>query len=375
MTYCKTAGDVEQRLPLLSVVIPAYNAAATLDATLASVCSQTYRNLEAIVVDDGSTDNTAAIAARWARFDDRIRTISVPNGGVGAARNCGVRESRGAFIAPLDADDIWSPLKLARHMETLGAAAPDVGFTYSFSRRIDPDDLVWGNKGYAGIDGNVYLLSLAFNYVGNGSAVLIRREAFNMVGGYAEDRQIMGSEDFLIQCLIARHWKVVAVPLFLCGYRATQGSLSANPQRILRSRLTALDVVADTYPETPLDVLRAARAVALTRLSYFNGRRARFGDAAAGMVKSISLNPSASVEVIGSYGASAARFLMRRQHNVTSPAASARPRFQDVDPTAPLGGLQKLPLPKLASRLKARELDFRADLTPVAHPPATGIVG
>src|SRR6266481_2960226 len=97
--------------PLTSVVIPAYNAELFLERTLRSALRQTHSNLEVIVVDDGSTDKTRVIAEAAAAIDDRVRIISVPNGGVAKSRNIGIAEANGEFVAFLDADDLWHPAK------------------------------------------------------------------------------------------------------------------------------------------------------------------------------------------------------------------------------------------------------------------------
>lgn len=96
-------------MPEVSIIIPAYNAAEYLPQTLESICSQDYDNFEVIVVDDGSTDSTAACASRAAAADTRIRVFSIPNSGVCVARNHGLDEARGRWVAFVDADDILLP--------------------------------------------------------------------------------------------------------------------------------------------------------------------------------------------------------------------------------------------------------------------------
>ncbi len=109
-------------LPLVSVVIPAYNAAATLPETLDSVLAQTWPNLEIVVVDDGSTDGTAGVLARYA---PRVRAIRQANGGLAAARNAGLAAARGEFVALLDADDLCEPERIGAQAALL-ASRPDV---------------------------------------------------------------------------------------------------------------------------------------------------------------------------------------------------------------------------------------------------------
>jgi glycosyltransferase involved in cell wall biosynthesis len=109
-------------LPLVSVVIPAYNAAATLAATLDSVLAQTYPRIEIVVVDDGSRDGTPEVLARYA---PRVRGLRQANGGLAAARNAGLAAARGEFIALLDADDLCEPERIGAQVAFM-AGRPDV---------------------------------------------------------------------------------------------------------------------------------------------------------------------------------------------------------------------------------------------------------
>jgi glycosyltransferase involved in cell wall biosynthesis len=116
-----------QSEPLVSVIIPAFNSAATLGDTLASAAAQSHRALEIIVIDDGSTDATARIAADFCARHPRARLISQTNQGVAAARNRGIAEAKGEFVAPLDADDLWHKDKIARQVAAaLASVSPSV---------------------------------------------------------------------------------------------------------------------------------------------------------------------------------------------------------------------------------------------------------
>src|SRR6266849_4344194 len=105
-----------RRAGLVSVIIPAYNEAATVERTISSVRNQTYSDLEMQLVDDGSTDETAAIVQRPADIDHRITLLRKPNGGLVSARNYGIAHAGGEFIAPIDADDLWHPDKIEKQM-------------------------------------------------------------------------------------------------------------------------------------------------------------------------------------------------------------------------------------------------------------------
>src|SRR5436190_24381702 len=94
---------------LVTVVTPAYNVARYIEAAVRSVLRQTYGNFEYIIVDDGSSDDTLAVAHRLARFDQRVKVLSVDHGGSSRARNIGIAAAHGEFISFLDADDAWEP--------------------------------------------------------------------------------------------------------------------------------------------------------------------------------------------------------------------------------------------------------------------------
>ncbi|MEN3365124.1 MAG: hypothetical protein V7606_2398, partial [Burkholderiales bacterium] len=96
----------------VSVIVPAYNAAATIERTISSVLNQTYSDLEILVVNDGSTDETTALVQRIAEVDRRIKLLQKANGGLVSARNHGIAHASGEFIAPIDADDLWHPEKI-----------------------------------------------------------------------------------------------------------------------------------------------------------------------------------------------------------------------------------------------------------------------
>lgn len=113
--------------PLVSVVIPTYNRAGLLREAVESVLKQTYSPVEVVVVDDGSTDDTAAVVQE---YGNRVRYSRRPNGGVNAARNIGFKQAKGQYVALLDSDDLWEPYKIELQVELLRKFT-DVGFTFS----------------------------------------------------------------------------------------------------------------------------------------------------------------------------------------------------------------------------------------------------
>lgn len=115
--------------PKVSVIIPTYNSAHFLNDAIDSVLMQTYQNIELIIVDDGSTDNTAYIVELCAQKDKRVSYVFQENGGQGKARNTGIKKSTGEYIALLDADDLWGSVKIEKQMR-LFKDHPDVGLVY-----------------------------------------------------------------------------------------------------------------------------------------------------------------------------------------------------------------------------------------------------
>ncbi|WP_144589488.1 glycosyltransferase family 2 protein, partial [Brevibacterium casei] len=111
--------------PLVTIVVPVYNVAQYLPEFLDSVVGQTYKNLEILVVDDGSPDESASIARRWGRWDRRIRVISKQNGGLGDARNAGLRSARGEYITFADSDDVLAPNGIRAMVETIEKSGSD----------------------------------------------------------------------------------------------------------------------------------------------------------------------------------------------------------------------------------------------------------
>ena len=108
--------DRPEPAPLVGVVVPMWNAAETIDATLAVLSAQAYKNLDVVIVDDGSTDNSPAIAHSWVRKDPRFRLLRQSNLGVAAARNLGAANTTAAYLAFIDADDLWGPEKIDAQM-------------------------------------------------------------------------------------------------------------------------------------------------------------------------------------------------------------------------------------------------------------------
>lgn len=217
-------------MPTVSVIIPAYNAAATLPATLASLRSQTWTDWEAIVVDDGSTDDTAAIARQI--DDPRIRVLRGENGGQAIARNRGLAVAQGELVAFLDADDGWTTTALADRVAAL-QAHPAAIAAYSWTDYVDDRNQLLHPGFRDRHEGWVFGALLANNFIENGSNPLIRRSALDRVGGF-ESRWIP-AEDWDLWLRLAKIGEFVLIPEAQVRYRVSAGSSSANLRRLERA--------------------------------------------------------------------------------------------------------------------------------------------
>ena len=282
----------------VSVVIPLYQTEAYIGAALASVLAQTFADFEVIVVDDGSRDRGPAIAR--AAGDARVRVVTQQNRGLAGARNTGISHATGNLIALLDADDLWAPEKLARHVAHFDSdPALDVSFSASRLIGAEGEDLGLVQRP----------LTLRFdpasifcrNPVGNGSAPVLRRRALDRIRFHDAalgreawfDESFRQSED--IEC-----WMRLAVlgqcrfgfidaPLTL--YRVNGGGLSANIAAQLATWLRFRDKVAGYAPE--LVEAHGARAEAY-QLRYLARRAVRSDDRGGAlglMLRALRLHP------------------------------------------------------------------------------------
>jgi glycosyltransferase involved in cell wall biosynthesis len=245
--------------PLVSVIIPAYNAEAFVQQTLSSVIAQTYRRLEILVVDDGSKDSTPEIVETAAKLDNRIRLLRQRNEGVATARNMAIHYSSGELIAPLDADDIWYPEKIARQVECLQDCPPEVGVIYTWSAAMAADGSLYGAAACARQEGDVFATMLYQNFIGNASVPLIRRACINRVGGYdagLRAHHAEGCEDWDLTLRLAEHYRYRVVPEFLVGYRQLNSSMSSNSDAMARSYFLVLEQFRRRRQDIPACVYR-----------------------------------------------------------------------------------------------------------------------
>lgn len=250
---------------LISIIIPAYNAERFIGRTLRSALKQTFGDIEVIVINDGSTDNTRLIVEEMALKDNRVRVFNTVNRGVAMARNLGIEKAQGSYVAFLDADDLWHPTKIERQFAALSAHAADStwGGVYAFHRQIDEEDYVTGD-GLVPIDCRGYVLArdLVLKFIGNASSLMVRREAALAVGGFDPSYAsagLGGCEDLDFEYKIAARYRVEAVRLFLVGYRMYESNMSSDKVRMAKSMLATIEQHIKLNPLVSPRIRRWAR--------------------------------------------------------------------------------------------------------------------
>ena len=224
-------------MPKVSVVIPAYNAAQFVRETLDSVLAQTFRDFEIIVVDDGSKDDTAAIVESFNA--PQVRCLRKTNGGVSTARNFGIAESSGEYIALLDADDVWETTKLERQVALLDAK-PNVGLCFVGMQRVDAQTrLLSLTEAFDYEDFTMALLLYSCVVSGSCSSVMIRRDVFAQTDGF--DSRFSTAADWEFWLRLSLITKFAPVPEFLVKYRILANSMSRNPATVKRDTIGVLD--------------------------------------------------------------------------------------------------------------------------------------
>lgn len=220
--------------PLVSVIIPSYNYGQFVGQAVDSALSQTYSPIEIIVVDDGSQDDTRE---RLASYGDRIRYVHQQNQGLSAARNTGIREARGEYLAFLDSDDAFHPRKVELQMKYVQQHQEvNLLATEMFSE----EPIRWSDVQSA--EPPVTLISLeaiAIKPRFAPSSVIVRKKCFETVGDF--DTTLRSVEDREMWLRIATRYQMARIDLPLTWYRFTPGSMSSNPERMEHYELLVLN--------------------------------------------------------------------------------------------------------------------------------------
>jgi glycosyltransferase involved in cell wall biosynthesis len=241
------------RVPKVSVLMPSFNYARYLPLAITGVLSQSHSDLELIITDDCSTDNSREIVKDWQRLDNRVISVFHDvNTGLAGARNSGLAASSGEFIALCDADDIWLPEKLKIQMEVF-RRNPELGLVYSDSAIIDGDGNLTGQ-----------LFSSMIHRVGQATSgslfeelcqrnflcvptVTLRREAIQYAGGF--DESLRSLEDWVCWVKISRKYPFYYVEDALVQYRIHRAGLSRNLKGMALNRVKAIRLLLESFSD------------------------------------------------------------------------------------------------------------------------------
>lgn len=255
--------------PPVSVVVTTYNYAAYLPQAIDSVLAQQYDEYEVIVVDDGSTDDTADVVRRYLGHP-QVRYVRRPNGGQASAKNLGVRLAVGEYVAFLDADDVWRPDKLRKQIP-LFASRPDVGIVFARCVRIDKTGVPRGEPGLPLHRGWVTRQLFIENFIPFSSSV-VRRECFTRVGMF--DERLAMAIDYDLWLKVSLRYQVDYCDEILVLYRTGHGHMSENVEK----RLECASFVARRFMHEHREAIdrrtrREDRAYSLRNQGAYYGER------------------------------------------------------------------------------------------------------
>ena len=258
----------------VTAIIPAFNVEGFVAETIESALAQTHKDLEVIVVDDGSTDKTLSILRT---FGDAIRVVEQPNGGPASARNTGARIAAGEWIAFLDADDVWVPGKIEKQLALADSETQLVytdrenfGACDRMSRRLSDVATLW--------EDNLFENLMYGNFI-TLSSCIIRRTTFEQMRGFDEDRSLISVEDWEFFLRLAQRDPAVRA----CGealtlYRWHPAKISLNHDSCRRQRIEVLDRALKTARGRTFssEAVRRARANVWTASAWYVSESSRW---------------------------------------------------------------------------------------------------
>ena len=247
--------------PLVSVLIPIYNGKDYLVESIASILKQKYHNLEIIIINDGSTDDSQQLIEK---FDDmRIKSIQQSNQGLAATLNRGIALASGKYIARQDQDDLSHPNRILSQLKYM-ESHPECVLLGTWAQIMETDKLA-NRFHYHPIDEPTLRYQLLFNNPFVHSSVLLRRSALLQVGGYTTDPERQPPEDFELWSRLSRLGSIANIGEVLLTYREVQGSMSRSGPTPFKQRLIKIcseNIAATTH--LPVDDSSIQSIVKLT---------------------------------------------------------------------------------------------------------------
>lgn len=233
--------------PLVSVIMPVYNGAPFLSRAVRSVLSQTYTKLELLAVDDGSTDESIRLLRQI--DDPRLKVLSKKNGGPGSARNLGIENSEGEFIALIDQDDEWLPMKLHNQLKLVRAGNYDFVYCDAAMRNASSGCEVICSEVHRPHTGNVIKHLFRGNFIVS-VTVIFRKSVLRAFGGFSERQEHFGIDDYELWLRLAREFYFGYVPEVLARRYVHEENYSVkNVNPILKLSLRLRKEIAARNPD------------------------------------------------------------------------------------------------------------------------------
>ncbi len=239
----------------VSVILPVYNGQKTIGPAVASVLAQTMAALELIIINDGSTDATLDLLFKI--DDPRVRIFSFPRAGVSTSRNRGIAKAQGAYIAFIDADDLWAENKLEKQVAAL-KSHPGAQVAYCWVDYIDHKGHYLFSDGRPQFSGDVYEALLTGNFIDSGSTVLISRDVLAKTSGFEDSLSCF--EDWDLYVRLAQSYRFVPVPCVLVFYRLHPGTLTTRNMQMETDYLCFLDRAFSGVPAHLVELKAKNRA-------------------------------------------------------------------------------------------------------------------
>ncbi|WP_068544420.1 glycosyltransferase family 2 protein [Thalassotalea crassostreae] len=228
---------------LISVVVPVYNGTKYLTKTVETILSQDHYNLELLLIDDGSTDSSESLIANLATQDSRIKPYSKVNGGVANARNYGIENAKGDFIAFCDQDDLWLPTKLSKQLPLF--SNPNTGLVYTGAT---VDYVLHDKLSSPSFDnkfrGNVFDKLVQQNMFTCCTA-MVRKSVIEQVGGFDDDIVLMGVDDWHLWLKLALVCEFDFVPEHLAVHVFHGDNYSLNDEKMHEAEIVCLNKIEE----------------------------------------------------------------------------------------------------------------------------------
>ena len=276
--------------PRVSVIITAHNRATLLPRAIQSVLAQTYGNYEIVIVDDGSSDDTPTVIADFE--DSRIRSVRRNrSGGASAARNTGISESRGEYIAFLDDDDEWTATKLEHQVAILDSSPPIVAMVYGWVNFVDDLTGDVTHRERIVMEGDIFDNLVAMRTPGPTSVLMVRTSVAREVNGFDESLPRHNDIDFI--CRISRHYHVALLREVILLHHGGHGHerISDNTPQSISHAVSQLRRHMVTYADE-LDRRPKAHAAVLRSIAVMEFMRGNLLASAAAAMTSFKLDPT-----------------------------------------------------------------------------------